>query len=142
VSVPEHLWRFPTRKAIDSLAVRFGFPNTPQMQDWEWEVADPTRIGEFLSVYMSGELDDDERFTIMETLLQSFEESRFDLSSDPRWKTVLSELERHIDLHAYSVWYWSCLEDNEAEDWFRVTPHLREILNRHRTRLEAQSGAV
>ena len=101
------------------------------MQDWEWEVADSSRIDEFLSAYTSGELDEDERFTIMETLLQSFEESTFDLSSDARWRTILASLETHIDLHAYSIWYWSGLDSE------RVTPHLREILARHRSRLEA-----
>ena len=136
MSIPQHLWRFPTRKAIDSLAARFGLPNSPEMQDWEWEVADPARIDEFLSAYSGGDLDDDERFTIMETLLQSFEASTFELSSDSRWERVLSELEKHIDLHAYTVWYWSCLDTEDVEGWFRLTPHLRRILARHRTRLE------
>ena len=136
MSVPEHLWRFPTREAIDSLAARFGFPNSPQMQDWEWEVADAARIDEFLLAYKSGELGDDERFTIMETILQSFEESDFDLSSDARWKEVLAAIEARIDLHAYSVWYWSCLDFEDPQDWFRSTPQLRGILERHRTRLE------
>ena len=136
MNIPEHLWRFPTRKAIDSLAARFGLVCSTQMQDWEWEVADPARIDEFLSAYASGELDEDERFTIMETLLQSFEESEIELWSDPRWITVLNHLERNIDLHAYSAWYWSCLDSDDAQEWFRLTPHLREILARHRARLE------
>jgi hypothetical protein len=106
------------------------------MQDWEWEVADAARIDEFLAAYMSGELGEDERFTIMETILQSFEESELDLSSDARWKEVLAALEARIDLHAYSVWYWSCLDFEDSHDWFRSTPHLRQILARHRTRLE------
>jgi hypothetical protein len=46
----------------------------PHMQDWEWEVADSERINEFPSAYESGELSDDERFTLMETILQSFED--------------------------------------------------------------------
>ncbi|MCP5384447.1 MAG: hypothetical protein H6913_07510 [Altererythrobacter sp.] len=44
------------------------------MQDWEFEVADANRIDEFLSAYQSQELTDDERFTLMEMIIQSFED--------------------------------------------------------------------
>lgn len=76
MTVPEHLWRFPTREAIASLAIRFDVPNEPHMQDWEWEVADPARIDEYLNAYHVGELTDDERFTLMETLIQAFDDLR------------------------------------------------------------------
>jgi hypothetical protein len=83
MSVPDHLRRYPTRKAIDSLAARFDLPYTPFMQDWEWEVADSDRIDEFVAGYHSGELNEDERFTLMETIIQSFEDL-------PRWCKSLS----------------------------------------------------
>ena len=139
VGVPEHLWRFPTREAIDSLAERFNLPNAPEMQDWQWEVADPGRLDDFLAAYLNGDLSDDERFALMEMLLQCFEESDINLALDPRWTTVLRQLDKHIDLHAYTVWYWSCLDDDDAESWFRATPSLREILQKHRTRLQDAS---
>jgi hypothetical protein len=66
--VPEHLSRFTTREAIDRLAQRFGLPNTPGMQDWEWQVAYPARIPEFLAAYAMGGLSDDERFVLLEVL--------------------------------------------------------------------------
>ena len=141
MSVPEHLWRFPTREAIESLSARFNLRNTPDMQDWEWEVADPARIDEFLAAYLGVDLSADERFTIMETILQSFEDSAVDLASDSRWETVLIQLESRLDLHAHSVWYRSCLDIEASRDCFRVTPYLREILHRHRTRLEFGKSA-
>jgi hypothetical protein len=70
--IPEHLWRSPTRAAINALALRFDLPNTQGMQDWEHEVADADRIHEFIAAYQSGQLDDDERFTLMELIIQSF----------------------------------------------------------------------
>lgn len=140
MSVPEHLWRFPTAAAIDSLAKRFGFPNSPDMQDWEWEVADAARLDKFLAAYESGELNDDERFTIMETILQSFEDLGPDLRLDPRWPRVLELLDRNIDLHAHTVWYWSDLEQENEEDAWLVTPYLRDILEKHRDRLDPRSG--
>jgi hypothetical protein len=136
--VPVHLLRSPTRFAINTLSLRFGLPNDPNMQDWQWEVADAARIDEFLCAYESGELSDDELFTLMETILQSFEELRS--SSDPRWQRVLDILDRNVDLHAYSIWYWSALDAEESKEQFWVSPFLRPVLARHRSRLEKPPG--
>ena len=58
------------------------------------------------------------------------------MTFDPRWHRALDLLEQNIDLHAYSVWYWADLEnDNQDEQW-RVTPFLRRVLARHREGLE------
>jgi hypothetical protein len=143
MSVPEHLWRFPTAAAIQSLARRFSLPYSPEMQDWEWEVSDSGRLDEFLAAYQSGALNDDERFTLMETILQSFEDLGKELGPrlrfDRRWHRTLEIIDDNIDLHAYSVWYWSDLEnDNAGEEWL-VTPFLRRILEKHRDRLESRA---
>jgi len=106
------------------------------MQDWAWEVADPMRIDEFLFAYESNQLTDDERFTLMETLIQSFEESGRSLLDDPRWGRVLELLVKNIALHIYSVWYWSDLENDNADDAWRVTPFLRKTLELHKHRFD------
>lgn len=142
MSVPEHLWRFPTREAIDSLARRFDLPNTPGMQDWEWEVADPARIDEFVDAYESGALSDDEKFTLMETIIQSFDELEEPLEGNHGWERVLNLIDEGIDLHGYSVWYWSDLENDDVEDQWRVTRFLRPILSKHRARLMQQGDAT
>ena len=132
MSIPEHLWRFPTRKAIDSLAKRFKLPNTIEMQDWEWEVADSDRIDEFISAYESGQLDDDEKFTLMEIIIQSFEELESSLSIEPRWWKILNIIENNIELHIYSVWYWSDLENDNEDDQWKVNPFIRSILIKYK----------
>jgi hypothetical protein len=133
--VPEHLWRHSTRAAIDALAVRFDLPNTLEMQDWEWEVADADRIDEFVAAYQSGQLDDDERFTLMETIIQSFEDLGEALHVDARWQTVIELLNAHIKLHAYTVWYWANPDEDHYESHWTVTPSLRQILRKHRDEL-------
>jgi hypothetical protein len=100
------------------------------MQDWEWEVADPERIEEFLSLYEAGGLDEDERFALMEILIQSFEDSARDLATDPAWKRLLALLERNLDAHRYSVWSWSAVEAAAPRDMWRVSPYLRALLGR------------
>jgi len=136
MSVPEHLWRFPTQAAIASLAKRFCLPNTPEMQDWEWEVADCARIDEFCAAYLSGELTEDERFVLMETLLQSFEELDTPVAKHPAWQTVLELLDRHVELHGRTIWYWSNPGCKNLEDSWRITPFVRSILARHKQLLK------
>jgi hypothetical protein len=104
------------------------------MQDWEWEVSDHTRIGEFLAVYESEGISDDERFSLMEMIIQSYEDLALlggDLSSDARWQHVLALLERRIPLHAHSVWYWSCSGKECEDDLFCVSPFIHQILAAH-----------
>jgi len=135
--VPEHLWRHPTRTAIDSLALRFGLPNTLYMQDWEIEVADASRLDEFITAYRSGDLDEDERFTLMETILASLDELGDAAAIDPRWETVRDLLESNVALHAYSIWYWASSEADEPDEQWHITPLVRPLLERHRAALMA-----
>ncbi len=135
--VPEHLWRCPTPAAIDALALRFNLPNFPEMQDWQWEVADAGRIDEFIAAYRSGQLDDDERFTIMETIIQSFEDLGEALHSDIRWQTVVDLLGANIKLHAKTVWYWAMPDEGDCENHWTVSSSLRQILREHHDELVA-----
>lgn len=136
MSVPEHLWRFPTAEAISKLASRFNFPTGDHMQDGEWEVADARQIDAFLDAYQSGELNDDERFTLMETIIQSFEDLDHAMTSHPRWADFLLTIETNIDLHIYSVWYWSDVVDELEDEVWYITQFLREILRPHKSRFE------
>lgn len=123
-------FRCVTRAARQRLASLLRLPNTPGMQDWEWEVADPERIEEFLSLYEVGGLGEDERFALMEVLIQSFEDSARELTGDPGWERLLALLGRNLDVHRYSVWHWSAVEAAATEDVWRVSPFLRPLLGR------------
>lgn len=141
MSVPEHLWRCPTLAAVQSLAQRFNLAYAPEDQEWEHTAADAGRIDDFLAAYASGELDDDERFVLMELLIQSFEDSAADTgAADPRWPQLLALLDQQIELHAFSLWYWAAPDDPADEDQlWHVTPSLRPLLARHRAQLEVKA---
>ena len=136
MSVPDHLIRHPTRAAIDQLSERFGLRNEPGMQDWEIEVADSSRCSEFLSGYENLGLDEDERFTLMWTILQSFEDLETSLDESTDWQRVLFHLEADIEVHISTVWYWSALDAESDEETWRITPYMREVLSRHRSQFE------
>ncbi len=132
MSVPAHLWRYPTREAIDSLARRFGLPNEPNMQDWPWEVADLARIDEFIDAYENGNLSDDEKFVLMEMLIQSFDDVEEPLEGNSKWRKVLGFIEANISLHIYSVWYWSQFQYYDLPG--PVVPSICEILEKYKDR--------
>ncbi|MCH9693444.1 MAG: hypothetical protein K0U72_02950 [Gammaproteobacteria bacterium] len=136
MSIPDHLIRYPTRAAIHRLSKLFNLPNEPGMQDWEIQVADASRCAEFVSGYESLGLDDDERFTLMWTILQSFEEFDGSLGESVEWQRALFLLEADIEIHISTLWYWSSLQAESNEEMFRITPHMREILSRQSPRLE------
>lgn len=133
MTIPRRLWRFPTAEARNKLAERFGLPNEPGMQDWQYEVSDPERVGEFLAAYESGELSDDERFTLMETIIQSLNGWQEVELRSPQWTHTLDLIEKNIELHIYTVCYWACLElsQDELDLAFYAAPDMRAILSRH-----------
>ncbi len=72
----------PKAHAINALAKRFDLPNEPSMQDWEYEVADAQRINEFLIAYTEKTTSEDEKFVLMEMLIESFSDSNRELTTD------------------------------------------------------------
>ena len=137
--MPDRLWRHPTRAVIDSLAKRFDLPNERWMQDWEIQVADSSRIEEFLNAYESGELTEDERFVLMQTIIESFEILESDWEDNSDWARALALVERDIEVHIDSVWYWACPGADIPAEAFRVARWMRDILSRHQSRLETES---
>lgn len=128
MTVPEHLWRFPTAAAITSLIQRFDFHYDESMQDWEWMVSDSDRIGEFVDACTSGDLTDDERFTLMQTILQSCEDRMEPLEEQQRWSDVIQLLRDNVELHAHTIYYWSCMDTENDDEVWRVTPFVRQIV--------------
>jgi hypothetical protein len=127
MKITEPECRHPTRAAIDKLAATFSLPNTPDMQDWEWEVADPDRVEEFLNEYKNGNNTDDEKFVLLEMLVQSFEESELDLNKNEKWKELQELFQSNFKIHEYTIWYWSVFDAESKEEQWRVTPFMREL---------------
>ena len=123
-------FRCPTRAAIDSLAKQLDLPNEPHMQDWQWEVADPERLAAFLSAYENLQLNEDERFCLMEIIVQSFEDSDCEAGTSPEWLRIEKLLKENFQVHAYSVWYWACFGTALKNAW-RVAPAMRSLFQAH-----------
>ena len=100
----------------------------PYMQDWEFECADPDRVGEFLDFYVKGPADDDERFTLMALILGSFEKCHALNEPDPvLWDRIRLLLSADLDLHRDHIEYYQRLDALSDEEYFPITHLMRQI---------------
>ena len=113
---------------VESLSARFGLPNEPWMQDWEYLVADASRLGEFLAALEGDDLSDDERFTLGQVVMQCFD----DLCGDPQnvaasaeWQRFVALLRRRPTLHAFTLCYWAALPGALSD--YCVSPLVRPL---------------
>jgi hypothetical protein len=125
--VPPYL-HLPSSSARRALATKFNLPYSDEMQDWEWEVADAARFEEFLGVYQDTDLGDDERFSLMEVLVQCAE----DVSDTPEfgvfWYALKPLLQSRFELHRSTIEYWAVLEEEDPTARFLVSEPMRELL--------------
>lgn len=119
--------RFPTTSARQLLAGRFNLPYSDQMQDWEYEVADPERFNEFLAAYQSGELTEDERFSLMEVLVQCVEDTETEGIYEIAWSSIEPLLVANFRIHRSTVAYWAQLVETDPESFFRVSIAMRRL---------------
>ncbi|NOU87515.1 hypothetical protein GC102_17235 [Paenibacillus sp. LMG 31460] len=122
----ENYPKYVTREAIESLVKKLSLPEPgPFTQDWEYEVADVTRINEFLSFYENSSFNEEERFALMiviiESLNDAIEKGDVDESILRKAKELLL---KDKAIHTNTIIYWS-LESEDLEDCFAITPFIR-----------------
>ncbi|BFT70082.1 hypothetical protein [Paenibacillus sp. P36] len=118
--------KYVTREAIESLVKKLSLPKLePFTQDWEYEVADDTRIDEFLSCYESLTLNEEEKFALMIVIIGSLNDAieKEDVS-DSIMRKAKELLLKDIAIHTNTILYWS-LESEDLEDCFAITPFIR-----------------
>ena len=123
--------RYPTAAARRRLTEMLRLAEPPGGQDWEIELADPGRVGEFLEVYETARLDNDERFTLMELIVASYSDL-LEFGGGDRdarhWPRLRDHLLRRFELHGYTVLYWALADTDEPENFYAFTPRAREVM--------------
>ena len=121
--------RYPIRSAIDKFNKLLGLEEDPHMQDWEIECGDPSRLHEFILCYDEHASTDDEKFTLMALILGSYEEyHELKGPSVGEWKMIKERLETDLDVHCDHIVYYACPETEDSEEWFPITPQMRQLL--------------
>lgn len=128
--LPDSIRRNPTKAGRESLAKRLRLTIDPYDQDWEWTVASADKFQSWLAVYRTADLSDDERFSLMEMLIQCVDELATQLDRPAEdlqeWKAVETILLANVRLHASTVHYW-CDFDSDEQDGFAVTRPMRWV---------------
>ncbi|MBW3524821.1 hypothetical protein [Chryseobacterium sp. NKUCC03_KSP] len=119
--------RFVTRKAIEDLTINLNLQYTlSDYQDWEFIVGKSEDIEEYINYYTT-EVDEDNKFALMEIIIQTTEDQTTENDFLKYLKIVLKLLKENFRLHEYSVFYWSCFENENIEDCWKVSPFMREL---------------
>ena len=114
-----------TRSRLSEL---LNLPVTGSEQDWDIELRDSERIGEFIDLYESGRLDNDERIELMELIIASYDELLIKKGTpDERWIAIVKLIKQDRDIHKPTLDYWSAWTANNPEDWFQITPLVRAL---------------
>jgi hypothetical protein len=117
------------RWSQESLARHLGLPSPdPFSQDWEYEVADSSKVGEWLNAYNSGEFDPCQLTMLMEMILASYEDAMREGSARPEDRdTIRRCLLQGRKLHEATVDYWALPDEPDLENGFAITPLMRDI---------------
>lgn len=144
--VPEHLRRFGSKAGREALAARLGLSVDPFSQDWEYEVASVEHLPAWLAVYREAILSDDERFLLMEMLIQCVEDlcgstsSPEQVEQTPDWQAIAALLRARPNLHANTIAYWSVFEGESPDERFAVSMSMRQVWADIQGAIAAPSG--
>jgi hypothetical protein len=114
--------------SIDRLTALLALNSTGLEQDWDVELADEKRIGEFLATYEGSSLSPDDKFALMALILASADRYVELKSNAPHeWDRIADILLQERDLHEKTIAYWRRDGDDDPEAWFHLTPHIRTL---------------
>ena len=117
--------RYASSDAIRSVAKIFRWTNEEWMQDWPLEISEEVDIQKCLEGY--DDLKEDEKFVLMEAMLYALDET-VDNKKFDQFSTEISEiLKRDLELHEYTVYYWTMYGSPEIIGDFNVTPMCRQV---------------
>lgn len=125
-------YMYVTKESMESLIKNYGLPECDEFsQDWEYEIADSSKVKDYVSIYENEDLNNEEKFTLMIVIIGSFEDMINVHGFDKKiWKKIKNMLIEDIGIHKNTIIYWaSC--DNEIEDSFSIAPNMREIIKKN-----------
>lgn len=124
--------RYSTIQSIEKLCNDLNLSDEHKYsEEWECEVANEYRIDEFITYYQMKLTDDNEKFTLMQIIVESCNDALGNGNLDNEvWKKIKNSLILDCNIHKYTIEYWSDEEeDKDIEDCFVITPLIREVRN-------------
>lgn len=122
----EPKFRCGTAKAIYSVVIKFNLPHEEWMQDFPIEISDAEKIEDYFGFY-DQVTDDDEKFVLMELLIQATTEQPTSWDLYHSWLELKQRLIQDFLIHEYTVYYWCCFDNKDIEECWSITPYMREL---------------
>lgn len=117
-----------TKEAIGYLNQELGLPATGREQDWEIELSDASRIGEFISFYENHTLSDDRQYALMALIVGSLGDLVYAEPVDEIiWGKVAKLLCANPILHKPIIDYWSQINKYSSDGFFVITELMRSL---------------
>lgn len=117
---------YPTWEAMALLERELLLPATGEEQDWDIELADPSRVDEFLCYLESHDLSEDARFALMALIIASLDDLSYEGDLDAELvKRTVALLEAGRPLYDDLILYWR--QDGEGPDGFNISPTMRLV---------------
>lgn len=121
-------FRCGTRKAIDELAKELKMVKEDWMQDWPYEVANHSDIEKYTDHYKNL-TDEDKKFVLMEAIIQATEGQTTNKLFTKYSSTIKPIIIKDFIIHEYTIHYWSCFDNENIDDCWRITPFMRQVWN-------------
>lgn len=119
------------KDAVEYINKIFSFQCIGIEQDWELEMANPSRINEFMSFYLDTQLSVDRKRALMALILASYDdllnETKLGVYANELWNKIKHVLESEKDIFSDLIAYWSCEKEINPDNYFKLTPFIREI---------------
>ncbi len=120
--------RYSSGVSEKKLSERLGLHWSNDIQDWDLIMSDYGRISDFLKIYQTELKNDENKFTLMQLIVSSFDDGICNADSQElkNWEICKIILIKECYLHYSTIKYWSLL-DHEIENIFSITPFMREV---------------
>ena len=122
----EPKFRCGTKKAKYELADELNLPIDSSTQDWSYTAGNPNDIKKYISHYNLTP-DEDKKFVIMEIIIQATEDQREKANFQKYWDKIKTLLETDFSTHEYTIFYWSCFDEQNIENCWRISENMREL---------------
>ena len=115
------------QSAIEYLNRLLHLPATGKEQDWDIELADATRLDDFLNVLDHQHLSDDQKQALMALIIASYDDflGLGQSAFDPYRERIALHLQKNPLLYEDLLNYWALWGDDNSENLWNVTPFIR-----------------
>ena len=116
------------KNSIESISQLFNLPYTGIEQDWDIEMATPSRIDEFIRFYPRLDLTNSEKSALMALIFASYDELlKENMLECEIWKKIKFYIQKEKELFQELVDYWALPNEQNIDNLFNITPITRKL---------------